>query len=75
MTIWASNEPRICSWSELEGLKWIPKGQGVKHLGVQIRFGFSRDASFDNLLASFKTKLITWAFAKLSLARRALVAN
>jgi hypothetical protein len=60
MAIWALDELMNCSWGELEGLKWIPKGQGVKYLGVQIRFGFSQDANFDNLLASFKTKLTTW---------------
>jgi hypothetical protein len=59
MAIWALDEPRNYSWGGLEGSKWILKGQGVKYLGVQIRFGFSRDANFDNLLTSFKRKLIT----------------
>jgi hypothetical protein len=69
------NELKNCSWGELEGSKWISKGQGVKYLRVQIRFGLSWDTNFDNLLASLKTKLITCAFARLSFAQKACEAT
>ncbi len=49
------------------GLKWILQWEGVKHLGVLIGSHLSFVANFDNLMASFKAKLISWGNNKLSL--------
>jgi len=36
--IWASRKERAWSWGQEVGLKWIPEGEGVRYLGVQVGF-------------------------------------
>jgi hypothetical protein len=39
-------------------LIWIPKGEGVRYLGIQIGFRLPAEVNFDKLMISFKRKLI-----------------
>ncbi len=39
-TIWASKEKKEWEWGQEVGLRWIPEGQGVRYLGIQIAFGY-----------------------------------
>jgi len=38
VTIWASRRERTWTWGQEVGLKWIPEGEGVRYLGVQVGF-------------------------------------
>jgi hypothetical protein len=62
-------------WGQEIGLKWIPEGQGVRYLGIQIGFWLPTEANFEKLMFALKGKMITWGKCKLSLAGRILVAN
>jgi hypothetical protein len=73
--IWASKEDREWEWGREVGLQWIPKGKGVKYLGIQVGFHLSPESNFDKMLSSLKGKLINWSTYRLSLAGRILVAN
>jgi hypothetical protein len=73
--IWASRRERIWDWGEEVGLKWIPRGEGVRYLGVQVGFHLPAEANFNMMLSALKGKLICWSHSNLSLAGRVLVAN
>jgi hypothetical protein len=73
--IWASRRERAWSWGQEVGLKWIPKGEGVRYLGVQVGFRLPTEANFDKMMAALKGKLISWSHSNLSLAGKILVAN
>jgi hypothetical protein len=73
--IWASQRERTWSWGEEEGLKWIPRGEGTRYLGIQVGFHLPTEANFDKMMLSLKGKLISWSHNTLSLAGRILVAN
>jgi hypothetical protein len=74
-TIWASKRSREWEWGQDVGLKWVPEGEGVRYLGIQIGFRLPTKTNFDKLIFSLKGKLITWGHDNLSLAGRILVAN
>ncbi len=57
------------------GPQWIPKGKGVRYLGIQVGFHLPPEANFDKMLSALKGKLINWSTCRLSLAGRILVAN
>jgi hypothetical protein len=73
--IWASRRKRAWCWGQEVGLKWIPEGEGVKYLGVQVGFCLPLEANFDKMMAALKGKLINWSHSNLPLAGRILVAN
>ncbi len=73
--IWASSRERIWDWGQEVGLKWVPRGEGVKYLGVQVGFHLPTEANFNKMLSALKEKLICWSHNNLSLAGRVLVAN
>ncbi len=73
--IWASKRDKEWEWGREVGLQWIPKGKGVRYLGIQVGFHFPPEANFDKLLTAFKGKMINWSTNRLSLAGRILVAN
>jgi hypothetical protein len=73
--IWASRRKRAWSWGQEVSLKWIPEGEGVRYLGVQVGFCLPTEANFDKMMAALKEKLISWSHSNFSLARRILVAN
>ncbi len=73
--IWASKRDREWEWGREVGLQWIPKGKGVKYLGIQVGFHLPPEANFDKLLSALKRKLINWSTCRLSLAGRILVVN
>jgi len=57
------------------GLQWIPEGNGVRYLGIQVEFRLPTEANFDKMMLALKGKLINWSTCNLSLAGRILVAN
>jgi hypothetical protein len=73
--IWASKEKKEWEWGQEVGLRWIPKGQGVRYLGIQIGFRLPIEANFEKLMFNLKGKMITLGKCNLSLAGRILVAN
>lgn len=73
--IWASRRERIWDWGQEVDLKWVPRGEGVRYLGVQVGFHFPTEANFNMMLSALKGKLICWSHSNLSLAGRILVAN
>jgi hypothetical protein len=73
--IWASKRDKDWEWGREVGLQWIPKGKGVRYLGIQVGFHLPPQASFDKMLSTLKGKLINWSTCRLSLARRIVVAN
>jgi len=74
-TIWASKRNKDWEWGRKVGLQWIPKGKGVRYLGIQVGFHLPPEANFDKMLSVLKDKLINWSTCRLSLAGRILVAN
>jgi hypothetical protein len=74
-TIWASKREKDWEWGREVGLQWIPKGKGVRYLGIQVGFHLPPEANFDKMLSALKRKLINWSTCRLSLAGRILVAN
>jgi hypothetical protein len=73
--IWASTRDKEWEWGREVGLQWIPKGKGVRYLGIQVGFHLPPEANFDKMLSTLKGKLINWSTCRLSLAGRILVAN
>jgi hypothetical protein len=73
--IWASKRDTEWEWGREVGLQWIPKGKGVRYLGIQVGFHLPPEANFDKLLTALKGKMINWSTNRLSLAGRILVAN
>ncbi len=73
--IWASKRDKDWEWGREVGLQWIPKGKGVRYLGIQVGFHLPPEANFNKMLSALKGKLINWSTCRLSLAGRILVAN
>jgi hypothetical protein len=73
--IWASKKDRNWNWGTEVGLKWIPRGEGSRYLGVLVGFHLPIEANFDRLMGALKSKLIAWSHNHLSLVGRILVAN
>jgi hypothetical protein len=73
--IWASKKDRTWHLGTEVDLKWIPKGEGTRYLGVLVGFHFPLEVNFERLMVAFKSKLIAWSHNLLSLAGRILVAN
>jgi hypothetical protein len=73
--IWASRRERTWNRGRKEGFKWVPEGEGVRYLGVQVGFRLPKEANFDKMMVALKGKLINWGHSNLSLAGRILVAN
>jgi len=73
--IWASTKEKTWEWGCEVGLKWVPKGEGIRYLDVQIDFRLPTEANFDKMMLVLKGKLINWGRNNLSLAGRILVAN
>jgi hypothetical protein len=73
--IWASTRDKEWEWGREVGLQWIPKGKGVRYLGIQVGFHLPPEANFDKMLSTLKGKLINWSTCRLSLAGRIMVAN
>ncbi len=73
--IWVNKNERTWQWGTEVGLKWVPDGEGIKYLGVQVGSHFPPKANFDKMMMALKNKLINWSHNRLSLARRILVAN
>lgn len=73
--IWANKEKKEWEWGQEVGLRWIPEGQGVRYLGIQIGFRLPIEANFEKLMLTLKRKMITWGKCNLSLVGRILVAN
>jgi len=73
--IWASKRDKEWEWGREVGLQWIPKGKGVRYLGIQVGFHLPPEANFDKILSALKGKLINWSTCYLSLAGRILVVN
>ncbi len=73
--IWASKNDRTWHWGNEVGLKWIPRGEGTRYLGVLVGFHLPPEANFDRLMVALKSKLIAWGHNLLSLAGRILVSN
>ncbi len=73
--IWASKKERDWEWGQDVGLQWIPEGQGVRYLGIQVGFHLPPEVNFGKMVTALKGKLINWSTCRLSLAGRILVAN
>lgn len=57
--IWASNQLKDYGWGIDVGLIWVQEGEGVKYLGVQVRYWLPIDANFGKLMLSLKGMLIS----------------
>jgi hypothetical protein len=57
--IWASRRERSWSWGQEVGLKWIPEGEGIRYLGVQVGFRLPPEANFNKMMTVLKGKLIS----------------
>jgi hypothetical protein len=73
--IWASKEKKEWEWGEEVGLRWIPEGQGVRYLGIQIGFRLPMKANFEKLMFTLKRKMIAWGKCNFFLTCRILIAN
>jgi hypothetical protein len=75
IAIWATKEKKEWEWGQEVELRWIPEGQGVRYLGIQIGFWLPTKANFEKFMLAFKGKIITWGKCNLFLTSRILVAN
>jgi hypothetical protein len=57
-TIWANKEKKEWEWGQEVGLRWIPEGQGVRYLGIQIVFRLPIEANSEKLMVTLKRKMI-----------------
>jgi hypothetical protein len=73
--IWACKRDKDWEQGREVGLQWIPKGKGVRYLGIQVGFHLPPEANFDKMLSALKGKLINWSTCRLLLAVRILVVN
>jgi hypothetical protein len=74
-TIWANKEKKEWEWGQEVELRWIPEGQGVRYLGIQIGLWLPTEANFEKFMLTLKGKMIAWGKCNLSLASRIPVAN
>jgi hypothetical protein len=54
---------------------FVPEGQGVRYLGIQIGFWLLVEANFEKFMLTLKGKMIAWGKCNLSFVGRILVAN
>ncbi len=54
--IWASRRSKNWEWGQEVGLQWVPKGKGVRYLGIQVGFHFPLEANFDKMLIALKAR-------------------
>jgi hypothetical protein len=54
VAIWASKEKKEREWGQEVGLRWIPKGQGVRYLSIQIGFWLPIKANFEKVMLTLK---------------------
>ncbi len=73
--IWASKDKKEWEWGQEVGLRWIPEGQGVLYLGIQIGFQLPTEANFEKLMLALKRKMIAWGNCNLYLVGKILVTN
>jgi hypothetical protein len=57
--IWASKEKKEWEWGQEVRLRWIPEGQMVRYLSIQIGFRLPTKANFEKLMLALKGKMIT----------------
>jgi hypothetical protein len=74
-TIWASKEKKEWEWGQKVELRWIPEGQGVQYLGMQIGFQLPTEANFEIFMFTLKGKMIARGKCNLSFVGRILVAD
>jgi hypothetical protein len=58
VAIWANKKKKEWAWGQEVGFKWIPEGQGVRYLGIQIGFRLPIEANFEKLIFALKRKMI-----------------
>jgi len=75
VAIWASKEKRDWEWGQEVGLKWVPKSERVRYLGIQISFWLVAEANFDIFMTSLKGKMIMCENCNLSLTCKILITN
>jgi hypothetical protein len=63
----------LAHWGQEEGLAWVPKGKGVKYLGLY--FKHPRAANLNIFLFNIKVKVVSWIEKKITMVKRPLVAN
>jgi hypothetical protein len=73
--IWANEEKKEWEWGQEVGLRWIPEGQGVRYLGIQIGFRLPIKANFEKLMLALKGKMIAWGKCNISFVGKIMVAN
>ncbi len=73
--IWANKKEKTWNWGRDDGLRWVPEGEGIRYLGIQVSFHLLFKANFDKMMLALKGKLINWSHNKLSLVDKILVAN
>jgi exonuclease III len=56
--IWASKKERDWEWGQDVGLQWIPEGQSVRYLGIQVGFHLPSEVNFGKMVTALKGKLI-----------------
>jgi hypothetical protein len=59
--IWANKRDKEWEWGREVGLQWIPKGKGVRYLGIQVGFHLPLEGNFDKMLSTLKGELINWS--------------
>jgi hypothetical protein len=75
VAIWANKNKWAWEWGQEVGLKWAPKSEKVRYLGIQVGFRLPMEANFNKLMISLKCRMIMRGNCNLSLACRILIAN
>jgi hypothetical protein len=56
--IWANKREKYWEWGQEVGLQWVPKGKGVRYLGIQVGFHLPPEVNFSKMVTALKGKLI-----------------
>jgi hypothetical protein len=52
--IWASKREKDWEWGQEVGLQWVPKGKGVRYMGIQVKFHLPPEANFSKMVTTLK---------------------
>ncbi len=58
----------LAHWGQEEGVVWVPKGKGVKYLGLY--FKPPRAANLNIFLFNIEVKVVSWIEKKITMVKR-----
>jgi hypothetical protein len=50
--IWANKKEKNWEWGQEVGLQWVPKGKGVRYLGIQVGFHLPPQSNFSKMVTA-----------------------